>query len=140
LADDSGLVICGRVGKHTDRYIEEIIVTMQGRTSCQDLHTDDWCGYEQVIPVELEHTIGKDGRQRLERTNGILRQQNGRWHRKQNKFAKSGQTTKMRMYLAINYFNWIWKNSRSKDTAAQRAGLGSRAWLWDDFATYRTLR
>jgi insertion element IS1 protein InsB len=65
--------------------------------------------------------------------------QNGRWHRKQIKFAKSWQTTKMRMNLAIGYFNWIWKNSRIKDTAAQWAGLSSRKWFWDDFATYHTL-
>jgi transposase-like protein len=38
----------------------------------------------QVLPPEIYHSIGKDRTQRLERTNGIVRQQTGRWHRRQN--------------------------------------------------------
>ncbi len=34
-----------------------------------------------VLPPEVKHHIGKDRTQRLERTNGILRQQTVRWHR-----------------------------------------------------------
>ncbi|MGB7249803.1 MAG: IS1 family transposase, partial [Phormidesmis sp.] len=35
-------------------------------------------------------------------------------------------------------FNWIWQHSRSRDTAAQRAGLTTIPWSWHDFATYPT--
>jgi IS1 family transposase len=45
-------------------------------------------GYERVMPPEILHYIGKDKTQRLERTNGIVRQQTERWHRRQNKFGK----------------------------------------------------
>ena len=49
---------------------------------------DNWGGYQRVLPPEILHYIGKDKTQRLERTNGIVRQQTGRWHRRQNKFGK----------------------------------------------------
>jgi hypothetical protein len=41
---------------------------------------------------EIEHYISKALTQRVERTNGILRQQTGRWHRRQNK-ARQGMGT-----------------------------------------------
>jgi IS1 family transposase len=37
---------------------------------------------------EVDHYISKALTPRLERTNGIVRQQTGRWHRRQNKFGK----------------------------------------------------
>ncbi len=37
---------------------------------------------------EIEHYISKTLTQRVEPTNGIVRQQTGRWHRQQNKFSK----------------------------------------------------
>jgi insertion element IS1 protein InsB len=43
---------------------------------------------ERILPEEVEHWLSKAGNQRIERTNGIIRQQNGRWHRRQNKFGK----------------------------------------------------
>jgi len=45
--------------------------------------------------------------QRVERTNGILRQQTGRWHRRQNKFGKLWSQTIVATRLVITYFNWI---------------------------------
>jgi len=51
--------------------------------------------------------IGKDRTQRLERTNGILRQQTGRWHHQQNKFGKQWEQTKVTIRLAVSYFNWM---------------------------------
>lgn len=78
----------------------------------------------EPVPPEVKHIIGKDQTQQLERTNGIVRQQNGRWHRRQNKFAKVWQQTLIIVRLAIAYFNWIWAHSRKKNTEAQRATKG----------------
>jgi insertion element IS1 protein InsB len=94
LADTSGLILTARVGKHTDEMLEELIVSTEGKTDCKDWNNDDWGGYEQGLPPEILHYIGKDKTQRLERTNGIVRQQTGRWHRQQNKFGKVWQQTK----------------------------------------------
>jgi insertion element IS1 protein InsB len=94
--------------------------------------------YERVLPAEIQHHIGKDKTQRLERTNGIVRQQTGRWHRRQNKFGKVWEQTKVTTRLVVSYFNWIWQHSRLKSTAAQRAGLATRFWTWHDVATYPT--
>ncbi len=58
----------------------------------------------------------------LERTNGIVRQQTGRWHRRQNKFGKVWEPTEVTARLVLSYFNWLWQHSEFKTTAAQRAG------------------
>ena len=58
-----------------------MVTSTEGKTDCQDWDTDGWGGYERVLPPEVQHRIGKVRTQRLERTNGILRQQTGRWHR-----------------------------------------------------------
>ncbi|MCL2927691.1 MAG: hypothetical protein MGG37_06660 [Trichodesmium sp. MAG_R01] len=57
----------------------------------------------------------------MERTNRIIRQQLGRWHRRQNKFGKLWQQTEVKVRLAMAYSNWIWVHSRKENTAAQRA-------------------
>jgi IS1 family transposase len=79
LADSSGLILAARVGKHTDALIEELVVSSEGKTTCKRWNSDGWGGYERVLPQEILHHIGKDKTQRLERTNGIVRQQTGRW-------------------------------------------------------------
>lgn len=68
-AKDSGLILAVRVGKHTDELIEELV------TNRQHWDTDGWGGYERVLPSEVQRRIGKEQTQRLERTNGIWRQQ-----------------------------------------------------------------
>jgi insertion element IS1 protein InsB len=115
------------------------VVSTEGKTEARLWYTDDWGGYERVLPPEVTHVIGKENTQRLERTNGIVRQQTGRWHRRQNKFGKLWAQTKVTTRLVVSYFNWIWTHSRSHDTAAQRAGLATHPWSWDDIATYPTL-
>jgi len=65
-----------------------IVFTTVAISVCKQFNTDDWGGYERVLPPEIEHYIGKNKTQRLERTNGTVRQQIGRWHRRQNKFGK----------------------------------------------------
>ena len=95
-------------------------------------------GYERVLPDSVDHFIGKALTQRLERTNGILRQQTGRWHRRQNKFGKLWSQTMMTTRLVVTYFNWIWCHSRLCTTAAQWAGLTSERWAWHDLASYPT--
>ena len=139
LARDSGLILVARVGKHTDKLLEELVESTEGKTDCKEWNSDAWGGYEKVLPPEVLHYIGKDKTQRLERTNGIVRQQTGRWHRRQNKFGKLWEQTKVTTRLVVSYFNWIWRHSRLKTTAAQRAKLTTRPWTWDDIITFPTL-
>lgn len=139
LAKDSGIILAARVGKHTDSFIEELVNSTEGKTACLNWQTDGWSGYERVLSSYVNHQIGKQNTQRLERTNGILRQQTGRWHRRQNKFAKVWEQTKVTTRLVVSYFNWIWKNSRFGTTAAQRAGLTEQRWTWDDLVSYPTV-
>ncbi len=111
LAKDSCIILAARVGKHTDSFIEELVNSTEGKTACLNWQTDGWSGYERVLSSYVNHQIGKKNTRRLERTNGILRQQTGRWHRRQNKFAKMWEQTKVTTRLVVSYFNWIWKNS-----------------------------
>ena len=135
----SGLILSARVNKHTDSLLDELITSTEGKTSCKFWSTDDWGGYERVLPPEYEHYIGKGQTQRLERTNGVVRQQTGRWHRRQNKFGKLWEQTKVSARLIVSYFNWIWKHSRLHTTAAQRAGLTAQSWSWHDLVSFSTL-
>lgn len=139
LADSSGLILAARVGKHPDALIEELVVSSEAKTECKQFNSDEWGGYERVLPPEILHYIGKDKTQRLERTNGIVRQQTGRWHRRANKFGKVWEQTNVTTRLVVSYFNWIWLHSRSKTTAAQRAGLARQPWSWHDLLTYPTI-
>jgi IS1 family transposase len=139
LAKDSGLILSARVGKHTDELIEELVASTEGKTDCQFWDTDGWGGRKRVLPPEAQHYISKERTQRLERTNGILRQQTGRWHRQQNKFGKEWEQTKVTTRLVVSYFNWMWSHSRFGSTAAQRAGLASESWSWHDIVTFPTL-
>jgi IS1 family transposase len=82
-------ILAARVGKHTDKLIDELVVNTEGKTNCKQFNSDDWGGYERVLAPEIQHNIGKDKTPRLERTNGIVRQQTGRWHRRQNKGGAS---------------------------------------------------
>lgn len=127
-----------RVGKHPDEFLCELLATTEGKTDCKVWYTDDWGGYERILPPEITPIIGKENTQRLARTNGIVRQQTGRWHRRQNKFGKLWEQTKVTARLAVSYFHGIGQHSRSRDTAAQRAGLATSPWSWHDFATYPT--
>ena len=139
LAQLSGLILCARVGKHTDELAIELVASTEGKTDCKEWHTDGWEGYERVLPDETEHYISKGLTQRLERTNGIVRQQTGRWHRRQNKFGKVWQQTEVTVRLVLSYFNWIWRHSCLGTTDAQRAELAYRPWTWNDIATYPKL-
>lgn len=135
----SFVIVISQVGKHTDELAQELVVSSEGKTECKEWDTDGWGSYERVLPDEVDHHISKTLTQRLERTNGIVRQQTGRWHRRQNKFAKVWQQTKVTLRLVVSYFNWIWQHSHLSTTAAQRAGLTAQSWNWKDLATYPTL-
>ncbi len=117
----------------------ELSVTTEAKTDCKWWNSADWGGYERVLPPDVIHHIGQDRTQRLERTNGIVRQQTGRWHRRQNKFGKLWEQTIVTTRLVVAYFNWIWQHSRLKTTAAQRAGLATCPWSWHELATFPTL-
>ncbi len=92
LAQISGLILSGRVGKHTDELAPELVRSTEGKTDCKKWHTDGWEGYGRVLPTEVDDYISKALTQRWERTNGILRQQTGRWHRRQNALWQSLRT------------------------------------------------
>ena len=139
LAQLSGLILTGRVSKHTDELAQELISSTEGKTDCKEWGRDGWQGYRRVLPDEVDHYISKVLTQRFTRTNGTLRQQTGRWHRRQNKFGKLWEQTKITLRLVISYFNWIWRHSCLGTTAAQRAELTARPWTWNDIATYPTL-
>ena len=139
LANSSGLILAARVGKHTDELIEQLGASSEGKTACKRFNSDNWGGYERVLPPEIVHYIGKDKTQRLERTNGIVRQQTGQWHRRANKFGKVWEQTKVTTRLVVSYFNWIWQHSRLETTAVQRAGLTQKPWTWHDLVTYPTI-
>ena len=139
LASDSGLILAARVGKRNDAFLEELMVTTEGKTNTKNWNTDGWGGSLRVLPQDISHHISKKGNQRLERTLGILRQQTGRWHREQNKFAKVWEQTKVTARLVVGYFNWIWENIRLGTTAAQRAGLTDQRWTWNELISYPTL-
>ena len=119
--------------------IEELVVSTEGKTSCKRWNSDNWGGCERILSPEILHYIGKNKTQRLERTNGIVRQQTGRWHRRQNKFSKLWEQTKVTTRLVVSYFNWIWRHSRLKTTAAQRAELTFKPWTWHNIVTYPTI-
>lgn len=57
-----------------------------------------------IIFHEVTHYIGKENTQRLEGTNDLVRQQTGRWHRRQNKFSKLWEQTAVTACLVISYF------------------------------------
>jgi hypothetical protein len=50
LADSSGLILAARVGKHTDELIEQLVTNTEGKTDCKQFNSDDWGGYERVLP------------------------------------------------------------------------------------------
>ncbi|OLP20047.1 hypothetical protein BST81_02070 [Leptolyngbya sp. 'hensonii'] len=74
LSNSSGVILAARVGKHTDELIESLVLNTEGKTECKPWNSDDWGGYERVLPPEILPYIGKDKTQRLE-ANGIVRQQ-----------------------------------------------------------------
>ena len=77
LAQLSGLILTGRVGKHTNELAAELVISTQAKTDCPEWHTDGWSGYERALcSDEIEHYVSKALTQRVERTNGILRSSN----------------------------------------------------------------
>jgi len=40
LAQLSGLILCGRIGKHTDELAQELVASTQAKTSCKEWGTD----------------------------------------------------------------------------------------------------
>ena len=60
LAEESGLIMGMRVGKHTDSFLSELLFNTEGKTDCKVWYTDDWGGYERILPPEVIHIIGKE--------------------------------------------------------------------------------
>lgn len=110
---------------HTDELAQDLVSSTEGKTDCKEWHTDGWDGYERVLSDEIDHYISKALTQRLERTNGIVRQQTGRWHRRQNKFGKAWEQTKVTLRLVISYFNWM----QAAFLLTNHSGTASRASL-----------
>ena len=91
------------------------MVGTEGKTDSQTGYTDGWEGYQRVLPPEVIQVIGQENTQPLERTNGIVRQQTGRWHRRQNKFGQLWEQTEVTVRLVVSDFNWIWTHRRTHD-------------------------
>jgi IS1 family transposase len=72
------LILCGRVGKHTDELVQQLVTSTEGKTDCKKWHTDGWSGYERVLPDQVEYFFSKVLMQRGRGTNGILRPRAGR--------------------------------------------------------------
>lgn len=53
--------------------------------------------------------------------------------------ARCGSTPLVTTRLVVSYFNWNWRHSRLKTTAAQRAELTTQDWTWHDIVTYPTI-
>ncbi|MGI0495397.1 IS1 family transposase [Alkalinema pantanalense CENA528] len=85
---ESGLILTGWVGKRTDELAQDLIANTEGKTGARVWFSDDWQADERQLSESVERWVGKSGTQRLERTTGIVRQQNGRFHRRQNKFRE----------------------------------------------------
>lgn len=90
LANDSGLILICRVGKHTNSLLDELMSSTEDETDCKHWNSDDWGGHKRILTSE----ISRYRTQRLERTNEIVRHQTGRWHLCQNKFSKAWDHTK----------------------------------------------
>ncbi|ABW30246.1 conserved hypothetical protein [Acaryochloris marina MBIC11017] len=103
LAKDSSLVLSGRIGKHTDELAQDLIENTEGKTTCHHWQTDGWEGSSRQPPDEVIHHVSKVLTQRLKRTNGILRQQTGRWHQRQNKFGKVWQQHAVTLTLFYHF-------------------------------------
>ena len=63
MAQLNGLILSGRVGKHTDKLAIELATSTEGKTSCKEWDTDGWGGYERVLRNdEVEHGSPKQVR------------------------------------------------------------------------------
>lgn len=132
LAQLSGLILTGRVGKHNDELAIELVTSTEGKTDCSEWHTDGWEGYERVLPDEVEHYItkGLTQRKRANQWNCSLLKQGVGIADKIN-LARYGSVPVVTVKLVLSYFNWIWQHSCLGTTAAQRAELTDRAWTWN---------
>jgi insertion element IS1 protein InsB len=57
VAYNSGVIVSARVGKHTDTLLNELLVSNQGKTDCLVWKTDEWGGYDRILPEEVEHWL-----------------------------------------------------------------------------------
>jgi len=51
---ESGLILSGRVGKHTDDFLKELIWNTEGKTDTTVWFTDGWKAYERQLSDEVE--------------------------------------------------------------------------------------
>jgi insertion element IS1 protein InsB len=63
LERESGLILSGRVGKHTDSLAQELIWNTEGKTDVSFWFTDGWKAYERKLTEENELWVGKAGTQ-----------------------------------------------------------------------------
>ncbi len=51
-----GLILCGRVGKHTNELAIELVSSSQGKSECKQWGTDGWSAYGRALcSNEIEH-------------------------------------------------------------------------------------
>ena len=140
LANSRGLILAARVGKHPDGLIEQLSVNPAGKTDCQRWNSDDWGGYERVLPLTSCTTSAKTGHSDRSCAPMVFsgnKLANGIDDR--TSLASCESTPLVTTRLVVTYCNWIWQHSRFKTTAAQPAGLTERCWCWHDIAIYPTI-
>ncbi|MEM1279879.1 MAG: hypothetical protein AAGG53_07695 [Cyanobacteria bacterium P01_H01_bin.152] len=50
LVRESDLILNALVGKHTDAFLDALVVSTEEKTKARLWYTDDWGGYERVLP------------------------------------------------------------------------------------------
>ncbi len=43
------------MGKHTDSFLNELVLSTEGKTDSLHWNTDNWGGYERVLGAEMDH-------------------------------------------------------------------------------------
>lgn len=59
LARLSGLILAACVGKHTDVFIEQLVVNTEGKTDCKQFNTDDWGDMSECCRQRSNITLAK---------------------------------------------------------------------------------
>ncbi len=70
------------------------------------------------------------------------RQQTGRWHRRQNKFAKVGEPTEATVRLVVSYFHWILVRASPEKYCGTKGRVGVHRSLeleWPDYLSHTLL-
>lgn len=90
VASSSDLILAARVSKHTDAFIEQLVINTTRQNSLPAVQHRRMGRLSTSFPIwSLTSHRQRQNTAMFVRTNGTMRQQTGRWHRRQNKFSKA---------------------------------------------------